>query len=113
VFGCKRARRHKLITPVVLSLDEGTTGATATGRRVLAASWAEGERRGVYAGAIGYLSFTGSLDTCIAIRTMVVKDGVATVQAAAGIVADSTAPEEYLETQNKSAVLLQALEAVR
>jgi anthranilate synthase component 1 len=73
----------------------------------------EGERRGVYAGAIGYLSFTGSLDTCIAIRTMVVKDGVATVQAAAGIVADSTAPEEYLETQNKSAVLLQALEAVR
>ena len=73
----------------------------------------EGERRGVYAGAIGYLSFTGSLDTCIAIRTMVVKDGVATVQAAAGIVADSTAAEEYLETQNKSAVLLQALEAVR
>src|SRR5205814_558494 len=48
----------------------------------------ERERRGVYAGAIGYLSFTGDLDTCIAIRTMVVKDGLATVQAAAGICKD-------------------------
>jgi anthranilate synthase component 1 len=70
----------------------------------------ERERRGVYAGAIGYLSFTGSIDTCIAIRTMVVKDGCATVQAAAGIVADSIPEQEYLETQNKVGALLQALE---
>ncbi|HYM49168.1 MAG TPA: anthranilate synthase component I [Candidatus Limnocylindrales bacterium] len=69
----------------------------------------EAERRGVYAGAIGYLSFTGDLDTCIAIRTMVVKDGLATVQAAAGIVADSIPAEEYLETRNKASALLQAL----
>ena len=69
----------------------------------------ERERRGVYAGAIGYLSFTGDLDTCIAIRTMVVKDGQATVQAAAGIVADSVAAEELLETRNKASALLQAL----
>ena len=69
----------------------------------------ERERRGVYAGAIGYLSFTGDLDTCIAIRTMVVKDGLATVQAAAGIVADSTPAEEFLETRNKASALLQAL----
>ena len=69
----------------------------------------EAERRGVYAGAIGYLSFTGDLDTCIAIRTMVVKDGCATVQAAAGIVADSTPAEEFLETRNKASALLQAL----
>jgi len=71
----------------------------------------EGERRGVYAGAIGYLSFTGDLDTCIAIRTMVVKDGQATVQAAAGIVADSVPAEELLETKNKASALLQALSA--
>jgi anthranilate synthase component 1 len=71
----------------------------------------EGERRGVYAGAIGYLSFTGDLDTCIAIRTMVVKDGLATVQAAAGIVADSVPEEEFLETRNKASALLQALAA--
>ena len=70
----------------------------------------EGERRGVYAGGIGYLSFTGDLDTCIAIRTMVVKDGCATVQAAAGIVADSVPAEEFLETRNKASALLQALE---
>jgi anthranilate synthase component I len=69
----------------------------------------EHERRGVYAGGIGYLSFTGDLDTCIAIRTMVVKDGLATVQAAAGIVADSVPAEEYLETRNKASALLQAL----
>ena len=73
----------------------------------------ERERRGVYAGAIGYLSFTGSVDTCIAIRTMLVKDGRATVQAAAGIVADSIPKQEYLETQNKVAALLQALEQGR
>jgi anthranilate synthase component 1 len=71
----------------------------------------ERERRGVYAGAIGYLSFTGDLDTCIAIRTMVVKDGLATVQAAAGIVADSIPEEEFLETRNKASALLQALAA--
>src|SRR5260370_33995957 len=69
----------------------------------------ERERRGVYAGAIGYLSFSGDLDTCIAIRTMVVKDGLATVQAAAGIVADSIPEEEFLETRNKASALLQAL----
>src|SRR2546426_10640881 len=71
----------------------------------------EHERRGVYAGAIGYLSFTGDLDTCIAIRTMVVKDGLATVQAAAGIVADSIPEQEFLETRNKASALLQALAA--
>lgn len=73
----------------------------------------EGERRGVYAGAVGYLSFSGDLDTCIAIRTMVVKDGQATVQAAAGVVADSTPEEEYLETRNKASALLLALEGSR
>ena len=73
----------------------------------------EGERRGVYAGAIGYLSFTGNVDTCIAIRTMLVKDGRATVQAAAGIVADSVPAQEYLETENKVAALLQALDHER
>src|SRR2546422_6649984 len=69
----------------------------------------ERERRGGYAGAIRYLTFTGDLDTCIAIRTMVVKDGQATVQAAAGIVADSVPAEEFLETRNKASALLQAL----
>ena len=58
-------------------------------------------RRGPYAGAIGYLSYGGDLDTCICIRTVIVKDGVAHVQAGAGIVADSVPAKEYAETQEQ------------
>ena len=67
-------------------------------------------RRGPYAGAIGYLSYGGDLDTCICIRTMIVKDGVAYVQAGAGIVADSDPGREYEETQSKAAALLRAIQ---
>jgi anthranilate synthase component I len=67
-------------------------------------------RRGPYAGAIGYLSYGGDLDTCICIRTVVVKDGVAHVQAGAGIVADSVPAMEYAETRNKAAALLRAID---
>jgi len=68
-------------------------------------------RRGPYAGAIGYLSYGGDLDTCICIRTVIVKDGVAYVQAGAGIVADSEPAKEFEETQNKAAALLRAVES--
>jgi anthranilate synthase component I len=67
-------------------------------------------RRGPYAGAIGYLSYGGDLDTCICIRTVVVKDGTAYLQAGAGIVADSEPAKEYEETRNKAAALLRAVE---
>jgi anthranilate synthase component 1 len=67
-------------------------------------------RRGPYAGAIGYLSYGGDLDTCICIRTVVVKDGTAYLQAGAGIVADSDPAKEYEETRNKAAALLRAVE---
>ncbi len=67
-------------------------------------------RRGPYAGAIGYLSYGGDLDTCICIRTMIVKDGVAYLQAGAGIVADSDPAREFEETQNKAAALLRAVQ---
>ena len=66
--------------------------------------------RGPYAGAIGYLSFTGDLDTCICIRTIVIKDGVAHVQAGAGVVADSDPRRESQETENKAAALLRAID---
>ncbi len=71
----------------------------------------ERTRRGIYAGGILYLDFTGNLDSCIALRTMVVKNGVAYVQAGGGIVADSTPEGEYQESVNKSKALLSALEA--
>ena len=70
----------------------------------------ESVRRGPYAGAIGYLSYSGDLDTCICIRTVIVKDGVAYLQAGAGIVADSDPATEFEETQNKAAALLRAVE---
>lgn len=70
----------------------------------------EPSRRGPYAGAIGYLSFNGELDTCICIRTIVVKDGVAYVQAGGGVVADSVPALEYEETRNKARALFTAIE---
>jgi anthranilate synthase component 1 len=70
----------------------------------------EPTRRGIYAGAILYMDFSGNLDSCIAIRTMVVKDGVAYVQAGAGLVADSVPEREYEETVNKARALIAALE---
>src|SRR5260370_3717243 len=70
----------------------------------------ERTRRGIYAGGILYLDFAGNLDSCIALRTMVMKNGIAYVQAAGGIVADSTPEVEYQESVNKSKALLTALE---
>jgi len=66
--------------------------------------------RGIYAGAIGYLDFAGNLDFCIAIRTITIRDGRASVQAGAGIVADSNPAAEYEETRDKARALLQAIE---
>ena len=70
----------------------------------------EGERRGAYAGAVGYASFAGALDTCIAIRTMVVKDGHAWLQAGGGIVYDSEPAAEYRESVNKMLALERAID---
>ncbi|HEX8997247.1 MAG TPA: anthranilate synthase component I [Ktedonobacterales bacterium] len=70
----------------------------------------EGQRRGVYAGAVGYIGFDGSLDTCIAIRTLVIKNGVAYAQAGGGIVADSEAEAEFQETENKLGAVMRALD---
>ncbi|MBU2601005.1 MAG: chorismate-binding protein [Actinobacteria bacterium] len=69
----------------------------------------EPHERGPYAGAVGYLGFDGSLDTCIAIRTLVFAEGMVTYQAGAGIVADSIAAREYEETLHKGEALRQAL----
>ena len=67
-------------------------------------------RRGVYGGAIGYLGFDGNMDTCIAIRTAVIRSGKIHVQAGAGIVADSVPESEYFESMNKAKALFVALE---
>ena len=69
----------------------------------------EGERRGLYAGAVGYFSFSGNMDTAIGIRTMVVKDGTAYVQAGGGVVYDSDPEFERLETLQKADALIRAI----
>ncbi len=70
----------------------------------------EPTRRGLYGGAIGYFDFTGNIDTCIAIRTALIKDGVGYVQAGAGVVADSDPESENQETINKAAAVLTAIQ---
>jgi anthranilate synthase component 1 len=66
-------------------------------------------RRGIYGGCVGYVDFAGNLDTAIAIRTAVIKDAVAHVQAGAGIVADSDPNSEAIECRNKAAAVLRAI----
>lgn len=69
----------------------------------------ETEPRGIYGGALGYVDFTGNMDTCIAIRMAVRKNGKVTVQAGGGIVADSISEREYEESENKAKAVIQAL----
>jgi len=66
--------------------------------------------RGVYAGAVGYFDYSGNMDTCIAIRTLVIENGVAKIQAGAGIVADSVPSAEFDETVNKAKGLMRAID---
>ncbi len=70
----------------------------------------ENKRRGSYAGCVGYISFSGNMDLCITIRTVIMKDKTAYVQAGAGIVLDSDPAKEYLETQNKAKAMMKAIE---
>ena len=70
----------------------------------------EPDERGIYAGAVGYADYAGNLDTCITIRTIVLENGVASVQAGAGIVADSVPEKEFQETVDKAKALLRAIE---
>lgn len=67
-------------------------------------------RRGPYAGAVGYLSYSGNMDTCITIRTLIIKNGKVYVQAGAGIVADSVPEKEYMETVNKAMGMMKAVD---
>ena len=69
----------------------------------------EPTRRGTYAGAVGYLDYAGNLDTCIAIRTLLIHKGVATLQAGAGLVADSVPEKEYFETIHKASAMYDAI----
>jgi len=91
-------------------LPAGTVSGAPKVRAMEIIDELEPHRRGPYAGAVGYIDYSGNMDTCIALRTMVVHGGKAYVQAGAGIVADSDPESEYQETLNKARGLLRAIE---
>ncbi|MDD5058003.1 MAG: anthranilate synthase component I [Sideroxydans sp.] len=90
----------------------GTVSGAAKVRAMEIIAELEPSKRGIYAGAVGYLGFNGDMDVAIALRTAVVKDKTLYVQAGAGIVADSVPESEWLETQNKARAVLRAAEMV-
>jgi len=92
------------------SIPAGTVTGAPKVRAMEIIEELEPEKRGPYAGAVGMLGFGGDLNTCITIRTITLKDGIAYVQAGAGIVADSVPEREYEETLNKATALLKAIE---
>jgi anthranilate synthase component 1 len=90
----------------------GTVSGAAKVRAMEIIDELEPSKRGIYAGAVGYLGFNGDMDLAIALRTAVVKDNMLYVQAGAGIVADSVPDNEWIETQNKARAVLRAAEMV-
>jgi anthranilate synthase component 1 len=95
------------------TLPAGTVSGAPKVRAMEIIDELEPVKRGPYAGVVGYFDFSGNVDTAITIRTMLVKDGLASVQAGAGIVADSVPELEYLECENKARALLVAIPAAR
>ncbi len=95
---------------LMASLPAGTVSGAPKVRAMEIIDEFEPHRRGPYAGAVGYIDYSDNMDTCIALRTMVIKNNVAYVQAGAGIVADSDPTSEYEETLNKARGLLRAIQ---
>jgi anthranilate synthase component 1 len=101
---------HDRLDALVACFPAGTVSGAPKVRAMEIVAELENQRRGVYAGAVGYLDFAGNLDFCITIRTMVIENGHAYVQAGAGIVADSNPTAEYEETRDKARAVITALE---
>ncbi|MBK2869236.1 anthranilate synthase component I, partial [Escherichia coli] len=90
-------------------MNMGTLSGAPKVRAMQLIAAAEGKRRGSYGGAVGYFTAHGDLDTCIVIRSAYVQEGIATVQAGAGIVLDSVPQSEADETRNKARAVLRAI----
>jgi anthranilate synthase component 1 len=95
---------------LVACFPAGTVSGAPKVRAMQIINDLEPSHRGLYAGAVGYLDFAGNLDFCIAIRTILLDQGRARVQAGAGIVADSNPTAEYEETRDKARAMVRALE---
>jgi anthranilate synthase component 1 len=106
----KLAPSETALSAMRAALPAGTLSGAPKVRAMEIIDELEPVRRGPYGGAVGYLDFSGNLDTCIALRTIVIKGQTAYIQAGAGIVYDSVPAEEYQETMNKAMGLLRAIE---
>jgi anthranilate synthase component 1 len=107
----KLATEKSPIDALFSTFPAGTLSGAPKPRAMEIIEELEPSRRGIYGGALGYLDFSGNIDTCIAIRTAVIRDGIAYVQAGAGVVADSDAQAENQECINKAAAVLGAINA--
>jgi anthranilate synthase component 1 len=101
---------HDRFDALAACFPAGTVSGAPKVRAVEIIRELEPDDRGIYAGAVGYFDYSGNMDTCIAIRTLVLEQGVASIQAGAGIVADSVPALEYEETASKAKALLHAIE---
>jgi anthranilate synthase component 1 len=106
----KLADEFDRLDALVACFPAGTVSGAPKVRAMEIIAELENRRRGVYAGAVGYLDFAGNLDFCITIRTVLIEHGRAYVQAGAGIVADSNPAAEYEETRDKARGVIRALE---
>ena len=104
---------HDRLDALMACFPAGTVSGAPKVRAMEIIAELENRRRGVYAGAVGYLDFAGNLDFCITIRTVIIEHGRAYVQAGAGIVADSNPAAEYEETRDKARAVIQALELAK
>jgi anthranilate synthase component I len=105
----KLDRKYNAFDVLRACFPAGTVSGSPKVRAMEIIDELENSRRGPYAGSVGYFSFSGNLDTCITIRTIVVLGRTAYIQVGAGIVADSQAKKEYLETVNKAKALFEAI----
>jgi anthranilate synthase component I len=105
----KLMKKFSAIDALYSVFPAGTLSGAPKPRAMEIIEGLEDVRRGIYGGTIGYVDFNGNLDTCIAIRTAIIKDGVAYVQAGAGVVADSKAESEDQECLDKAAAVLGAI----
>jgi anthranilate synthase component 1 len=105
--------KYDALDALVAGFPAGTVSGAPKVRAMQIIDELEKEKRGIYAGAVGYFSAAGEMDTCIVLRTALVKDGVMFVQAGAGIVADSVPVSEQRECENKARALFRAAEEAR
>ena len=108
----KLSKDKNFIDALKASLPAGTLSGAPKIRAMEIINELEPSSRGIYGGAIGYVTWNGNIDTAIAIRTAVIKDGLIHVGAGAGIVADSDPESEWLECKQKSKVFLDAMEMI-